>query len=77
MNQNKQKYIKDAYKLNKEKNKSGALHQIKLKKMYEKEAIRERHIIDSAQIIDFVDSAGDLAEVNKHIPRRWQQYRRT
>ena len=25
------------------------------KKMYEKEAIRERHIIDSAQIIDFVD----------------------
>ena len=29
------------------------------------------------EIIDFVDSAGDLAEVNKHIPRRWQQYRRT
>ena len=25
------------------------------KKMYEKEIIRERHIIDSAQIIDFVD----------------------
>ena len=25
------------------------------KKMYKKEAIRERHIIDSAQIIDFVD----------------------
>ena len=25
------------------------------KKMYEKEAIRQRHIIDSAQIIDFVD----------------------
>ena len=25
------------------------------KKMYEKEAIRERHIVDSAQIIDFVD----------------------
>jgi len=25
------------------------------KKMYQKEAIRERHIIDSAQIIDFVD----------------------
>ena len=25
------------------------------KKMHEKEAIRERHIIDSAQIIDFVD----------------------
>ena len=25
------------------------------KKMYEKEAIRDRHIIDSAQIIDFVD----------------------
>ena len=25
------------------------------KKMYEKEGIRERHIIDSAQIIDFVD----------------------
>ena len=25
------------------------------KKMYEKEAIRERHIMDSAQIIDFVD----------------------
>jgi 16S rRNA (guanine527-N7)-methyltransferase len=25
------------------------------KKIYEKEAIRERHIIDSAQIIDFVD----------------------
>ena len=25
------------------------------KKMYEKEAIRERHIIDSAQIVDFVD----------------------
>ena len=25
------------------------------KKMYEKKAIRERHIIDSAQIIDFVD----------------------
>ena len=25
------------------------------KKMYEKEVIRERHIIDSAQIIDFVD----------------------
>ena len=25
------------------------------KKMYEKWAIRERHIIDSAQIIDFVD----------------------
>ena len=25
------------------------------KKMYEKQAIRERHIIDSAQIIDFVD----------------------
>ena len=25
------------------------------KKMNEKEAIRERHIIDSAQIIDFVD----------------------
>ena len=25
------------------------------KKMYEKETIRERHIIDSAQIIDFVD----------------------
>ena len=25
------------------------------KKNYEKEAIRERHIIDSAQIIDFVD----------------------
>ena len=25
------------------------------KKMYEKEAIRERHIIDSAQIIDFID----------------------
>ncbi len=25
------------------------------KKMWEKEAIRERHIIDSAQIIDFVD----------------------
>ena len=25
------------------------------KKMYEKESIRERHIIDSAQIIDFVD----------------------
>ena len=29
------------------------------------------------EIIEFVDSAGDLAEVNKHIPRRWQQYRRT
>ena len=29
------------------------------------------------EIIDFVDSAGDLAEVNKYIPRRWQQYRRT
>ena len=25
------------------------------KKIYEKEVIRERHIIDSAQIIDFVD----------------------
>ena len=25
------------------------------KKMYEKDVIRERHIIDSAQIIDFVD----------------------
>ena len=25
------------------------------KKMYEREAIRERHIIDSAQIIDFID----------------------
>ena len=25
------------------------------KKMYEKQAIRERHIVDSAQIIDFVD----------------------
>ena len=25
------------------------------KKTYEKEAIRERHIIDSAQIIDFID----------------------
>ena len=25
------------------------------KKMYEKEAIRERHIIDSAQIIDIID----------------------
>ena len=25
------------------------------KKMYKKEVIRERHIIDSAQIIDFVD----------------------
>ena len=25
------------------------------KKMYEKETIRERHILDSAQIIDFVD----------------------
>ena len=25
------------------------------KKMYEKQAIRERHIVDSAQIIDFID----------------------
>ena len=25
------------------------------KKMFEKEAIRERHIVDSAQIIDFID----------------------
>ena len=29
------------------------------KKMYKKEAIRERHIIDSAQIIDFVDLNND------------------
>jgi len=27
------------------------------------------------EIIEFLDSAGDLAEVNKHVPRRWQQYR--
>jgi spore coat polysaccharide biosynthesis protein SpsF (cytidylyltransferase family) len=29
------------------------------------------------EIIEFVDSVGDLADVNKHIPRRWHQYRRT
>ena len=29
------------------------------------------------EIIEFLDSAGDLAGVNKHVPRRWQQYRRT
>ena len=29
------------------------------------------------EIIEFVDSAGDLAEVNKHTPRRWQKYRNT
>jgi len=28
------------------------------------------------EIIEFVDSAGDLVEINKHVPRRWQQYRR-
>ena len=29
------------------------------------------------EIIEFVDSAGDLVEINKHVPRRWQQYRRS
>ena len=36
------------------------------KKMYEKEAIRERHIIDSAQIIDYGNEIDEQIEINSH-----------
>ena len=37
MNTNMQKYVKEAHRLYAMNNKQGALHQLKLKKMYEKE----------------------------------------
>jgi spore coat polysaccharide biosynthesis protein SpsF (cytidylyltransferase family) len=35
----------------------------------------ERVNFSLQEIIEFLDSAGDLVEINKHIPRRWHQYR--
>ena len=39
------------------------------------EHFRNRISFSLQEIIEFLDSAGDLAEVNKHIARRWRQYR--
>lgn len=75
MNQNKQKYIKEAYRLFKEKNKTGALHQIKLKKMYEKEIQRiesikfniESNILHMESVSVMLETITTIKNTSSHI----------
>lgn len=75
MNQNKQKYIRDAQILYKEKNKSGAIHQIKLKKMYEKEIQRiesikfniESNILHMESVSVMLETVSTIKSTSSHI----------
>ena len=75
MNKTKQKYIRDAQILYKEKNRSGAIHQIKLKKMYEKEIQKiesikfniESNILHMESVSVMLETVTTIKNTSSHI----------
>tara|TARA_Y100001954_G_C15640156_1_gene517271 strand:- start:12 stop:758 length:747 start_codon:yes stop_codon:yes gene_type:complete len=75
MSQNKIKYTKEAHRLYMSKNKSGALHQLKLKKMYENEIKKiesiqfniESNILHMESVSVMLETVSTIKNTSSHI----------